>query len=105
MKKAGAMLAFFMGTILYICTTKLNYMANRITLMMSEANIKKVKKIAAKRKSSVSRIMEDYVILLDKIEERIKKEELSPFVKRFGGLVNTGKNETKESILANRFEK
>ena len=80
-------------------------MANRITLMMSETNIKKAKKIAAKRGISVSRIMEDYVILLDKIEERIKIEELSPFVKKFAGMVNTGKNETKKTILENRFAK
>ena len=80
-------------------------MANRITLMMSEANIKKAKKIAAKRGSSVSKILEDYVVLLDKIEQRLKKEELSPFVKQFGGIVNTGKNEIKESMLANRFAK
>jgi GR25 family glycosyltransferase involved in LPS biosynthesis len=73
--------------------------------MMSEANIKKAKKIAAKRGSSVSKILEDYVVLLDKIEQRLKKEALSPFVKQFGGIVNTGKNEKKESILANRFVK
>ena len=80
-------------------------MSNRITLMMSETNIKKAKKIAAKRGSSVSKIVEEYIVLLDKIEQRLAKEDLSPFVKRFGGIVNTGKNETKQSILANRFSK
>ncbi len=80
-------------------------MANRITLMMSEVNIKKAKKIAAKRGSSVSSILEDYVVLLDKIEQRLKKGDMNPFVKKFAGIVNTKKNETKKSILANRFTK
>lgn len=76
-------------------------MANRITLMMNESNIKKAKKIAAGRGISVSKMVEDYIELLDKIDQRIKKDGLSPFVKRFGGMVNTGKNETKQTILAN----
>ena len=43
--------------------------------------------------------MEDYIILTDKIEQTLKKEELPPFVKEFGGIVNAGKNENKKSIL------
>jgi GTP1/Obg family GTP-binding protein len=69
--------------------------------MMNENNIRKAKKIAAGRGTSVSKMLEDYIELLDKIEQRLKKEGLSPFVKRFGGMVNTGKTETKQSILAN----
>jgi GR25 family glycosyltransferase involved in LPS biosynthesis len=80
-------------------------MSNRITLLMSETNIRKAKKIAAKRGRSVSKIVEDYIVLLDKIEQRLKKDELHPFVKEFGGIVNTGKDETKKTILAKRFEK
>ena len=80
-------------------------MSNRITLMMNEANIKKAKKIAAKRGRSVSKIVEDYIILLDKIDQTLKTEELHPFVKKFGGIVNTGKNEDKKSILSKRFTK
>ncbi len=80
-------------------------MSNRITLLMSETNIKKAKKIAAKRGRSVSKIVEDYIVLLDKIEQRLKKDELHPFVKEFGGIVNTGKDENKKTILAKRFAK
>ena len=73
--------------------------------MMSEANIKKAKKLAARRGTSVSKIVEDYIILLDKIEQRLKKDEIHPFVKEFGGMVNSGKDENKKTILAKRFVK
>ncbi len=73
--------------------------------MMNETNIKKAKKIAAKRGSSVSKMVEDYIILLDRIEQTLKNEELHPFVKEFGGIVNTRKNEDKKSILSKRVAK
>ena len=72
---------------------------------MNESNIRKAKKIAAKRGTSVSKIVEDYIVLLDRIEQSLKKEKMHPFVKEFGGIVNTGKNEDVKSILRERFQK
>ena len=50
-------------------------------------------------------MVEDYIILLDRIEQTLKNEELHPFVKEFGGIVNTEKNENKKSILSKRVAK
>ncbi len=80
-------------------------MASKITLLMSEANIKRAKKIAAERGSSVSKIVEDYIESLDLIERRLKQETPSTFVKKFAGIVNTGKTESKKTILAGRHKK
>ena len=36
--------------------------------------------------------------LLKNIEEELSKEELSPWLKEFGGIVNTGRNKNIKSI-------
>ena len=74
-------------------------MAQKITLSLKESNVKFAKKKAAKSHTSVSKIFDDYLELLQKIELAYKKEKLTPFVKRFSGMVNTGKNEDIRNIF------
>lgn len=84
---------FFIPPNAYICTTKYFFMAQKITLSLKESNVKFAKKQAAKTKNSVSKIVDDYFDLLQRIDIAYKKEKLTPWVKKFGGIVNTGKNE------------
>ena len=91
--------AFFIPPKLYICTTNYFFMAQKITLSLKESNVKFVKNHALKTQKSVSKIVDDYLELLKKIDNAYKKEKLNPFVKEFGGMISTGKNETVNSIF------
>ncbi len=42
---------------------------------------------------------EEYNELLQKINNDLKKRELHPWVKEFGGMINTGREETMETIF------
>lgn len=44
-------------------------------------------------------ILKKYPDLLEKVEEKMKNIELHPWVKKFAGIINTGKNEDKHSIF------
>jgi Family of unknown function (DUF6364) len=74
-------------------------MAQKITLSLKESNVKFAKKEAMRTKKSVSKIVDDYLDLLQRIDAVHKKGKLSPFVKRFGGMVDTGKNEDVKNIF------
>lgn len=74
-------------------------MAQKITLSLKESNVKFVKKKAAGSNTSVSKIFDDYLDILQKIDNAYKKEKLNPFVKEFGGMISTGKNEDVKSIF------
>lgn len=74
-------------------------MSQRITLSLKQGNIKFAKKKAGKSKTSVSKMVDDYFDLLQRIEAAYKKEKPAPFIKGFAGIVNTGKNEDTKSIF------
>ena len=73
-------------------------MKQKITLLLKDDNVKFAKKMAKKKGQSVSKIFDDYLDLLKRIDEEISKNELHPWVKEMGGMVNTGKNEDIKSI-------
>ena len=50
-------------------------------------------------KKGTDEILKKYPDLLEKIEEKMKNIELHPWVKKFGGIINTGKSEDKHSIF------
>ena len=45
----------------------------------------------------MSKMIDDYLDLLQRIDKQLAKEELDPFVKEFGGMIHTGKNEDVKS--------
>lgn len=74
-------------------------MTQKITLLLKSNNIRFAKKAAKEKGTSMSRIVDDYLDLLQRIEKRAAKEKLHPFVKKFGGMLDTGKNEDVKSIF------
>ena len=82
----------------YICTTKLFFMTQKVTLLLKGDNVKFAKKIAKKKGKSMSKMIDDYLDLLQRIDKQFSREKLHPWVKEFGGIVNTGKNEDIKSI-------
>ncbi len=74
-------------------------MAQKITLSLKESNVKFAKKKASSSNTSVSKIFDEYLDLLQKIDVVYKKNKLTPFAKRFSGIVNTGKNEDLKNIF------
>ena len=73
-------------------------MAQKITLSLKESNVRFAKKQAGKTKVSISKMIDEYLDLLQRIDTAYKKEKLSPFVKRFSGMVSTGKDENVKNI-------
>jgi hypothetical protein len=73
-------------------------MAQKITLSLKESNVKFAKRQAGKTKTSISKMVDEYLDLLQRIEAAYKKEKLTSFVKRFSGMVSTGKDENVKSI-------
>jgi len=73
-------------------------MTQKVTLLLKSSNIQFAKKSAKKKGKSMSKMMDEYLDLLQRIEKQFSKEKLHPFVKEFGGMVNTGKNEDIKSI-------
>lgn len=47
----------------------------------------------------MSKMMDEYLDLLQRIDKKMAKEELRPFVKKFGGMVSTGKNVDVKSLF------
>ena len=53
-------------------------MTQKITLLLKDDNVKFAKKMAKKKGQSVSKIFDDYLDLLKRIDEEIPKNELHP---------------------------
>ena len=84
---------------MYICTTKSFLMTQKVTLLLKGENINFGKTIAKKRNTSLSRMVDEYLDIIKMIDNRMKGEKLDPFVKKFSGIISTGKNEDKNSIF------
>ncbi len=74
-------------------------MTQKVTLLLKSQNIDFAKKSAKKSGTSMSKIVDEYLDLLQRIDKKMEKEKLDPFVKKFSGLVSTGKNEDKKSVF------
>jgi hypothetical protein len=68
-------------------------MTQKVTLLLKEENIRFAKKSARVSGKSMSKMVDEYLDLLKRIDKKMKNEELGPFAKRFGGMVSTGKEE------------
>jgi hypothetical protein len=68
-------------------------MSQKVTLLFKEENVNFAKKEARRRGTSMSKMMDEYLDLLKKIDKKMKSEKLHPYVKEVGGMINTGKNE------------
>lgn len=74
-------------------------MTQKVTLLLKSQNISFAKKSAKKSGTSMSKMIDEYLDLLQRIDKKISEEELDPFVKRFGGMVSTGKNVDIKSLF------
>jgi hypothetical protein len=74
-------------------------MAQKITLSLKESNVQYAKKSAKKNKTSVSKMVDAQLDLLKRIDDAFKNTKLDPWVKRFGGIINTGKNEDPKNMF------
>ena len=68
-------------------------MSQKVTLLFKEENVNFAKKEAKRRGTSMSKMMDEYLDLLKKIDKKMKSGKLHPYVKEVGGMINTGKNE------------
>ncbi|HUZ60323.1 MAG TPA: DUF6364 family protein [Hanamia sp.] len=73
-------------------------MTKKVTLLLKDDNLKFAKKVAKKKGTSMSKMVDDYFALLKRIDKQFSKEKLDPWVQKFGGIVDTGKNEDIKSI-------
>ena len=81
--------------------TKIFLIKQRVTLNFKSTNARFLKKMVKEKKVSISKIVDEYLDLLQRIDKKLSKEKLDPWVKKFGGIVNTGKNEDIKSIYRN----
>ena len=73
-------------------------MTQKVTLLLKSNNIRFAKKNAKGKGKSMSKMIDEYLDLLQRIDKQLSKEkDLDPFVKEFGGMVSTGKNEDLKS--------
>ena len=74
-------------------------MTQRVTLLLKSKNVLFAKKTAEKKGKSMSKIVDDYFDLLQRIEKKAAGSKPHPFVKEFSGMISTGKNEDLKSVL------
>lgn len=74
-------------------------MTQKITLLLKSQNINFAKKSAKRSGTSMSKMIDEYLNLFQRIDKKMLEEELDPFVKRFGGMVSTGKNVDVKSLF------
>ncbi|MEP6926683.1 MAG: DUF6364 family protein [Ginsengibacter sp.] len=69
-----------------------NLITQKVTLLLKDNNIRFAKKNAKQKEVFVSKMIDDYLDLLQRIDKQMAKEDLDPFVKKFGGIISNGKN-------------
>jgi Family of unknown function (DUF6364) len=70
-------------------------MKQKITLSLPEHSIKLAKKYAKQHNKSVSEFLSNQLEIINNVEITLGKQKLTPWVKKFAGIVNTGKSEYK----------
>ena len=73
-------------------------MNQKVTLLLKKNNIHFAKQNAKQKGKSMSKMVDEYLDLLQRIHKQMSKEKLDSFVKEFGGMVSTGKNEDLKSL-------
>jgi len=68
------------------------------------APLKRKKKIRARKNmteadKNLTKILDEFPDILERIAEKMKTEKLDPWVKKFSGLVSTGKHEDEKSVF------
>ncbi len=74
-------------------------MTQKVTLLLKSENVSFAKKNAKKKGTSMSKMIDGYLDVIKQIDKKMKNEKMDPFVKKFSGIVNTEKNEDKNSIF------
>jgi hypothetical protein len=72
-------------------------MTQKVTLLLKSENVNFAKNNAKKMGTSMSKIVDDYLDILKRLDNRTKNGKIDPFVKKFGGMISTGKNEDVKS--------
>ncbi|MBP6432930.1 MAG: hypothetical protein KA319_14300 [Ferruginibacter sp.] len=68
-------------------------MKQKITLSLPAQSIKIAKKYAKQHNQSVSEFLSNQLEIINNVEIALQKQKITPWVKKFAGIVNTGKNE------------
>jgi hypothetical protein len=68
-------------------------MTQKVTLLLKSENVKFAKKDAKERGTSMSKMFDIYTGIRKRMEKKMENEKLDPLVKKFGGMIRTGKNE------------
>lgn len=76
-------------------------MKQRAILNFKSTNAQFLKKMVKEKKVSISKIVDEYLDLLQRIDKKLSQEKLDTWVKKFGGIVNIGINEDIKSIYRN----
>ncbi|MDQ6761911.1 MAG: hypothetical protein M3015_04690 [Bacteroidota bacterium] len=72
-------------------------MTKKVALPPKRKRISRARNNMTETDKKNAEILKKYPDLLKKIEEKMKTAELDPWVKEFGGMINTGKNEDVKS--------
>jgi hypothetical protein len=68
-------------------------MKEEVNLQLSKENLAFAKRKADYKGKSVSEIVDDYIKTFRKIEEGAKVAKRDPFIRKFGGMLSSNKNE------------
>lgn len=82
---------------MYIYTTKLLGMAQKVTLLFKEENVDFAKREAKRRGTSMSKMLDEHLDLLKRIHKKMKNAKNDPFIEKFGGMLKSDKNEDAKS--------
>ena len=74
-------------------------MTQKVAVPLKRKNKSRSRKNMTDAEKKTAEILKKYPDLLERIAEKMKNTELDPWVKKFGGIINTGKNEDKNSIF------
>jgi hypothetical protein len=74
-------------------------MTQEITLTLEESHVQFIRQQAAHKRTTVSKIVDDYLELLQQVDTAYQLENIHPTVAAVSGMVSTGRNETKKTIF------
>jgi len=72
-------------------------MAQKVTLLFTETNVEFAKKEAKRRGTSMSKMLDEHLDILKRIHKKMSNAKPDPFIKEFGGMLKSDKNEDAKS--------
>jgi len=78
-------------------------MTTKLTLKLNKGTIEKAKKLASVRKTSISKMVENYLELISK--EKNEKIKITPIVKSIAGVIKLPKNFDHKKDYSDYLEK